>query len=308
MTEFERQNSDGRRMPVLDPAFISTTLGNPALWTEDINYTATQQYTSRRILEEGVDAAYVQGTAKLFNRLTVLTGVRGEWVSTDTFTYFRARTTAVAVEPDHFKRAALDYNRLSRDGSYHKFFPSLHLAYDLTENLKARASWSNSYGRPFLGNLIAAPTANDAQRTITIGNPELKPQLAKNIDLKLEYYFSASGMVTATVYQKKITDYIGGSVRSGQLVAKGTDNGFDGLYEDYEILQPTNLGFAQVRGLEISARAVEGPDGAGQRDAPADAGKICGHDRGEEWTNRRVHSACVERRADVQLQEVGCDL
>jgi iron complex outermembrane receptor protein len=253
MTEFERLNSDGRRMPVIDPAYLSTTLNNTALWTEDTNFTATSQYTNRRILEEGVDAAYIQGTAKL-RRFTVVTGVRGEWVATDTFTYFRGRTTAVAAEPDHFKRAALDYNKLSRDGDYHKYFPSVHLGYDLTQNLKARASWSKSYGRPLLGNLIAAPAANDAQRTVTFGNPELKPQVAKNIDLKLEYYYSATGMISATVYQKRIKDYIGGSVRSGQLVAKGTDNGFDGLYEDYEIIQPANLGFAEVEGLEIDAR------------------------------------------------------
>src|SRR5688572_2919062 len=105
LTEFERLNSDGRRMPVLDPAYISTTLNNPTLWTEDLNYTATQQYTNRRLLEEGVDAAYVQATTRLFRRFTVLTGVRGEWVSTDTFTYFRARTTPATVEPDPFKRA-----------------------------------------------------------------------------------------------------------------------------------------------------------------------------------------------------------
>ena len=43
---------------------------------------------------------------------------------------------------DHFKRAALDYSRLSKDGEYDKSFPSLHLAYDISSNLKARASWS----------------------------------------------------------------------------------------------------------------------------------------------------------------------
>jgi TonB-dependent receptor len=254
MTEFERLNADGRRMPVLDPAFISTTLSNPGLWTEDVNFAATQQYTSRRILEEGVDAAYLQGSTKFFNRLSLLGGVRGEWVSTDTFTYFRARTTAFAVEPDHFKRAALDYNKLSKDGGYHKFFPSLHVAYDITSNFKARASWSTSYGRPLIANLIAAPSANDTTRVVTLGNPDLKPQLAKNLDLKLEYYHNDSGAMSVTVYEKRITDYIGSAVRSGQLVPKGTDNGFDGLYEDYEIIQPNNLGSARVRGFEADAR------------------------------------------------------
>ena len=90
------------------------------------------------------------GREGLDERLTLLGGVRKEWVTTDTFVYFRARTTPIAVEPDHFKRAAMDYQKLSKDGDYSRAFPSVHAAYDITENLKARASWSTSYGRAAL--------------------------------------------------------------------------------------------------------------------------------------------------------------
>jgi len=252
LTEFERANG-GPRLPVVDPAAISTTLGNTAMWTEDINFTATSQYTNRRILEEGVDAAYVQASTK-FGPLTVLGGVRHEWVSTDTFTYFRARTTPIAAEPDHFKRAALDYSRLSKDGEYDKSFPSFHVAYDITHNLKARASWSTSYGRPTLAQLIVAPTASDANRTVSLGNPDLQPQNGENVDLKLEYYYSGTGMVSVRGYKKDITDYIGASGRSGELVGAGPDNGFEGLYEGYEIIQTRNLGTAVYKGLEFDFR------------------------------------------------------
>ena len=251
LTEFERQNG-GRRLPVVDPAYISTTLGNAALWYEDVNFTATSQYTNRRILEEGVDAGYIQATSR-FGRLTLLGGVRKEWVTTDTFTYFRARTTPIANEPDHFKRAALDYQKLSKDGDYAKAFPSIHAAYDITENLKARASWSTSYGRAALANLITAPTANDSARTVTMGNPDLKPQLANNVDLKLEYYHK-NGMVSVRGYKKDIKDYIGASGRSGEIIGVGGDNGFDGLYEGYEIIQARNLGTAKYKGLEFDFR------------------------------------------------------
>lgn len=251
LTEFERQHG-GPRLPVVDPAAISTTLGNPALWTEDVNFSATQPYTNRRLLEEGVDAGYLQGTARL-GRLTVVGGVRKEWVTTDTFTYFRARTTPIAAEPDHFKRAALDFARLSRDGKYSKNFPSIHFAYDITRNLKARASWSTSYGRAPLASLVAAASASDTARTVTIGNPELKPQLAENVDLKLEYY-SSTGMVSVRGYRKDIEDYIGSAGRSGELVPVGSDNGFDGLYEGYEIIQARNLGTALYKGLEFDFR------------------------------------------------------
>ena len=252
LTEFEHLNG-GPRLPVVDPAAVSTTLGNAALWYEDVNFTATQQYTNRRIMEEGVDAAFLQGSTKL-GRFSALAGLRGEWVTTDTFTYFRARTTPIATEPDHFKRAALDFAKLSRDGGYHKFFPSVHLGYDITKDLKLRGSWSTSYGRPALANLVSAPAANDTARTVTMGNPALKPQMAKNIDLKLEYYYSSTGSISVTGYQKRITDYIGSAARSGQLVTEGADNGFDGLYGGYEIIQAGNLGDAKLLGFEADAR------------------------------------------------------
>jgi TonB-dependent receptor len=252
LTEFEIEHG-GRRLPVFDPTVVSTTLNNPALWYEDVNFTATSQKTNRRIMEEGVDAAYIQAQAR-FGKLTALGGVRGEWVSTDTFTYFRARSTPIAQEPDHFKRAELDYNKLSEDGSYNKYFPSLHLAYDITKDLKVRGSYSTSYGRPFLAQLIAGATPNDTARTVTTGNPSLLPQEAENFDLKLEYYFKNSGMISITGYQKKISDYIGTAGRSGEVVGDGPDNGFDGLYAGYEIVQPTNVGTAEVKGIEFDFR------------------------------------------------------
>lgn len=253
LTEFERRNGIVR-MPVVDPAAIATTLDNPAMWYKDVNFTATSQYTNRRIMEEGVDAAYIQGTTK-FGRLTLLAGVRHEWVKTDSFAYFRARTTPIAAEPDHFRRAALDYATQTRDGKYDKSFPSVHLSYDITQNLKARASWSTSYGRPTLAQIVASATANDAQRTVTIGNPELQPQLGKNIDLKLEYYYAdGKGLVSVRGYRKEITDYIGAAGRSGDIIGAGPDNGFSGLYEGYEIVQALNLGNATYKGVELDFR------------------------------------------------------
>ncbi len=253
LTEFERLNG-GPRLPVFDPAAISTTLGNTALWEEDVNFTATGALTNRRIMEEGVDAAYLQAQTR-WNKLTVLGGIRGEWVTTDTFiTYPKASRTLISAEPDHFKRAQLDFLRLSRDGGYHNFFPSIHFAYDVTANLKARASWSTSYGRPALANLVATPTINDTARTVSMGNPDLKPQLADNIDLKLEYYFGSGGMFSVRGYRKNIKDYIGSATRSGVLVADGPDNGFDGLYAGYELIRAANIGSAKLRGLEFDYR------------------------------------------------------
>ena len=253
LTEFEREHG-GRRLPVFDPTVVSTQLNNPALWYQDFNVTATSLYTNRRILEEGVDSAYVQGQTKV-GPLTVLGGVRGEWVETDTFTFaFRPTRTLISAEPDHFKRAARDAIAVTRDGGYNKYFPSLHASYDVTSNLKLRGSYSTSYGRPFLAQLIAGAAPNDTLRTVTMGNPELKPQLAKNYDLKLEYYFSDSGMISVSGYRKTIADYIGPAGRSGEIIGDGPENGFEGNYVGYEIVRASNLGSATLRGVEFDFR------------------------------------------------------
>jgi len=253
ITEFERQHG-GQRLPVLDPASIrATVLNNPAYWYQDLNFTAIQQYTSRRLMKEGVDAAYIQGQST-FGGFTLLGGVRKEWVKTNSFTYFRARSTLITVEPDPFKRAALDFSRQSITGKYDKMFPSAHASYDITRNLKARASWSTSYGRPTITQIVGAVTPNDTARTLTLGNPALKPQSAKNIDLKLEYYGKDGGLFSVSAYQKKITDYIGSQIRSGTLVPEGNGNGFDGQYAGYELIQANNLGSATLRGMEFDVR------------------------------------------------------
>lgn len=254
LTEFDKQNAPaGQRVPAFDPVAITSQLSNSAIWYEDLNYTAVQQYTTRRLFEEGVDAAFVQADAK-FGKLRVVGGVRGEWVNVETFTFFRARTTPIATQPDHFLRAAMDYQGASQDGSYAKYFPSIHFSYDLTPNLKARASWSTSYGRPTYQQLIPGVTANDTAQTVTIGDPAIRPQLAENIDLKLEYYFKNSGAITIAAYQKDISDLIGGNVNSGITIPNTPDNGFDGLYGGYTLLRPTNIGSAKIKGIEFDYR------------------------------------------------------
>ncbi|MDP2137563.1 MAG: TonB-dependent receptor [Candidatus Didemnitutus sp.] len=250
VTEFEQQHG-GTRLPIFSPTAVTSTLSNSALWYEDVNFNATSPYTTRRIMEEGVDAAYVQSETKL-GKLNILSGVRIEWVTTDNFTYFRARSTPIATEPDHYKRAALDFQRQTTNGGFRKAFPSVHLTYDIMPNLKARVSWSTSYGRATLAQLVPSVTANDTTQTVTIGNPSIRPQTADNIDVKLEYYFKGNGQVSISAFRKEIKDYIASSTGSGFTVPSGPDNGFEGLYSGYLISRPSNVGDAEVEGFEFN--------------------------------------------------------
>ncbi|MBC7367068.1 MAG: TonB-dependent receptor [Undibacterium sp.] len=253
ITAFEEQHG-GQRPPVFDVVNINNTLGNSALWYEDVNFTATSQFTSLRIMKETVDAGYIQAVTKL-GRLNILGGVRFEKTKVSTLTYLRARSTPLATEPDPFKRAILDYNAQATKGGSDKSFPSLHLAYDLTANFKLRASYSTSYLRPDLLQLVPAFTFSDTLQTVTIGNPDLRPEMAENVDIKLEYYSKTGGIASIGVFRRWNKDRISTtSPSSGITIPNTPDNGFDGLYGGYTILRPVNNGTAVFQGLEFDFR------------------------------------------------------
>ena len=253
-TEFEINN--GGRLPVFDPHAVVPTLSDATKWYEDVYFNAVQKLTSKRYLNETLDAEYIQGEIHPTKRLLLLGGFRWEHEDLNTATYINkaASNTGYVTtlqESDPYKRAAANAVFTTTKSNYTNVFPSIHGVYDITPNLKARASWSMSYGRPDLIRLVPASSASDSDQTVTIGNPDLKPEMAKQIEFKLEYYFPSNGLVTLGVFQKHITDVLSGNNFTNGTVGQGNDNGFDGLYAGYSIISPRNLGTETLRGLEF---------------------------------------------------------
>ena len=133
-------------------------------------------------------------------------------------------------------------------------FPSIHLAYDLTNSLKAMASWSTSYGRPNFTQLVPGISISDAAMTVTMNNPAIGPQYSRNIDFSLQYYMKSSGLLTVGYFHKDISDYI--ITSSERRIGSGTENGFNGEYADYELFSTRNIGFAKVHGYEAEYRQM----------------------------------------------------
>jgi TonB-dependent receptor len=189
------------------------------------------------------------------SRTGFLGGVRWEKTENEATGWVRARTLSTPAQQtaDPVGSAQRDYanNRREVDGSYTKSFPSIHAFHDITENLKARLSWSTSFGRPRFGNLTPAETPNEANRTVTINNPALLPQTAKNWDASLEYYFEPVGSLSVGWFHKTIDDFIVTGIDSG-TIGTGTDNGFNGEYPGFTMLTSANAGTAIVQGWEFS--------------------------------------------------------
>ena len=239
----------GPRIPAVDVRALNSELSEPRLWTEDLVYRAQQKYVSNRNADEEVLAGYLQAAVKI-NRVTLLGGVRWEDTEVDGYTWLRFRTTPVATEPDPFRRMALDYGDVSNRGQYRRSFPSFHANYQITQNLKLRASWSTAFARPNFANLIPTATVSEANQTVTGSNPALGPQYAKKTEAKLEYYFKPAGVFSAAFFNKRIADYV--VTQEVGIIGFGPDNGYDGNYEGYRFFTSVNAGSAEVTGWEFA--------------------------------------------------------
>ncbi|MSU50719.1 MAG: TonB-dependent receptor [Opitutus sp.] len=246
----------GPRIPQWETSsFINEeTPKDPAVWREDGYFRAQSGYTGTRAVAETVTAGYVMAHAKV-GRTGLLTGVRTEKTDTESWGWVRARVPSAAAQQlaDPIGSANRDYasTRRETEGTYTKSFPSAHLTHDITSNLKARLSWSTSFGRPAMTNALPNETVNEALQTLTINNPSLLPQTANNWDASLEYYFEPVGNFSVAWFHKTIKDYIVTGQDFG-AVASGTNNGFNGDYANFRMLSSLNAGTAIVQGWEFS--------------------------------------------------------
>jgi TonB-dependent receptor len=252
----------GRRIPRWEATAIMKdhVPAVPADWREDLYFHEQLQYTGTRDLTEEVTAGYVMAQGRLgregvLGRTGFLGGVRTERTDTKSNGYVRARfgSTAAQQVADPVGSAVRDYAGTRRHvtGSYTKSFPSIHLTHELTPNFKARASWSTSFGRPALTNLLPNETVNETNQTVTVNNPSLLPQMAKNWDVTLDYYFEPVGNFSVGWFHKTINDYIVSGIDAG-TVAGGTENGYNGEFAGFNRLTTSNAGTAIVQGWEFS--------------------------------------------------------
>lgn len=138
---------------------------------------------------------------------------------------------------------------------------------------QVRVSLTRSYRSPTLANLISRPAVNTrypvpGPNTPTqadrAGNPNLKPELATGIDIAIERYLPGSGILSANVFHRSISDYMR-SVTTLESVSYANVPRW--------VTRAQNVGDAVTQGLELEAkfRASEAIVGAPRIDVRANA-------------------------------------
>lgn len=200
-----------------------------ALWAGDFYGAQTyrnDQLAADNKIEEDTDSVYGQvemdGTLGGFPTHTRI-GVRYEK------TYLTS-TSQVAIPTAIQWQANNDFRILRGEDtqpfkethSYDYVLPNLDFSIDFTDEIKGRASFSQTIARAPYGNLYAGPTPNQPTGSILINpstradgdaqNPELDPLESDNLDLAVEWYFADASFVSVTFWNKDVKNFVGSSV------------------------------------------------------------------------------------------------
>lgn len=121
--------------------------------------------------------------------------------------YVETDQTAAGLAPI---LAAPFYGEIVASRSYSDTLPSLNMVIEPTDGFLIRFAAAEVMARPGLGNLNPAPaiSVSGANRTITLGNPNLDPFRATAFDLSFEWYFAPESLVSVALFHKDINSLV----------------------------------------------------------------------------------------------------
>jgi TonB-dependent receptor len=175
------------------------------------------------VVEEDIMALYAQFSldATFLGRPAhLLAGVRYEETEVDASAIVSAPSAIVWQADNDFNPVVSGSSvPVTGEGSYSNLLPSLDLSVDITNDLVGRFSTSRTLARADFVNLFLTDTvgSNSPQRPTVFGgiaqassgNPGLLPLVSDNFDVSVEWYYGDANYVSAGVYEKRVTNFIG---------------------------------------------------------------------------------------------------
>lgn len=139
---------------------------------------------------------------------------------------------------------------VSISNSYTKALPNFNLSYDITSDFVARFAAARVLSRPTLAVLSPSTSINANVRTISRGNPNVRPYTSDQLDLSFEWYFRQGGLLSANLFYKKVKDFIV-STSSNVTLNVNQIQGGGTIPLNFKVFEPNNGGNAEVKGFEV---------------------------------------------------------
>ncbi|GGD49255.1 TonB-dependent receptor [Lacimicrobium alkaliphilum] len=144
---------------------------------------------------------------------------------------------------------------VSQTGNYQQWLPSMNASIELNQDLLLRGAMSKTLIRPALDEIAYRRSVSLADFKFHDGNPNLKPTIAQQWELGVEWYLQPEALLSVSYFEKQIDNVIRESLTGvAQNVIKYNDNGtIDGVY-DFDIYQYVNAdGKYTIKGIEFIA-------------------------------------------------------
>jgi iron complex outermembrane recepter protein len=139
---------------------------------------------------------------------------------------------------------------VSVSNSYTKALPNFNMSLDVTPDLVVRFAAARVLSRPTLSVLSPSTSINANVRTITRGNPNVKPYTSDQLDLSVEWYFQQGGLLSGNIFYKKIKDFIVSTSSNVTLNVRQVQGGGT-IPINFTVFEPNNGGNSVVKGFEV---------------------------------------------------------
>lgn len=131
---------------------------------------------------------------------------------------------------------------------YDYFLPSLNVKFGLTEDVILRLAGSRVLARPSMADIrnFLNIGLDGPAYSASAGNPFLKPAIADQFDLSLEWYFARVGSLTLNGFYKEINNFFFQELTSREIVNNG-------VTAEVVVRGPANFdGKGKIKGFEIA--------------------------------------------------------
>jgi TonB-dependent receptor len=224
--------------PLYVSAFNRYFNQNPGLFELDVESKSIDEALESYEAEEKVGAAFLMARHQ-WKKLMLVGGVRYE----NTTVNYKSKDVVIDGAGD--LSAILPIEGSSK---YDFILPQIQARYEINPLTNLRAAATYSYARPNFSEIIPAQEINIEDGVANIGNANLKPTGALNLDLMIEKYYGNVGLVSAGVFHKSLNDFIYNRVQFNAAYPQtGTP-----IVSSIDIIQAQNGNKANLTGFEFA--------------------------------------------------------
>jgi TonB-dependent receptor len=192
-------------------ALVAAASGMPELYRPKTTYDTDQR------TQEKSKSAFLQINTDWNTALPMHTAVGVRYETTDVVSTALVPTaTGISMgSANEFTVIKGAPNFTTLTGTYKHFLPSIDYDVDLRSDIKLRASYGVTIGRPRFDQIAGGQILDNLARveggTGSQGNPSLLPVKSKNLDLSAEWYYNKQSFLSVGFFRKNLENYAGQS-------------------------------------------------------------------------------------------------